>query len=185
VLTEALDLAAERAGTALDYPHSMPGGPATAVRAAFAQVASDNADDVRRPLGVLIEKVRATLTSASRAAGVPESTAAADWNRLMREMPPFVIDEVNVELRVALRNVLGKGVAHARLRSAIAAQTGDRIERALRAHSLALHEWSLRVWSRVRDEFHAQAGVIRAQFDRSDGAPSSGSTTIEQDLAAL
>ena len=27
VLTEALDLAAERAGTALDYPHSMPGWP--------------------------------------------------------------------------------------------------------------------------------------------------------------
>jgi GTP-binding protein EngB required for normal cell division len=185
VLTEALDLAAERAATALDYPHSVPGGPTTAVRAAFAQVASDNADDVRRPLGVLIEKVRTTLTNASRAVGVPESGGPAEWGRLMREMPPFVIDEVNVELRVALRNVLGKGVAHARLRSAIAAQAGDRVERALRAHSLALHEWSLRVWTRVHDEFHAQAGVIRAQFDRSDAAAAGASTTIEQDLAAL
>jgi hypothetical protein len=116
---------------------------------------------------------------------VPESSGAGDWSRLMREMPPFVIDEVNVELRVALRNVLGRGVAHARLRSAIAAQTGDRVERALRAHSLALHDWSLRVWSHVRDEFHAQAGVIRAQFDRTGGVPAAESTTIEQDLAAL
>jgi hypothetical protein len=167
----ALDLAADAGSDPAD-PLSVPGGPTTAVRAAFAQVASDNADDVRRPLGVLIEKVRATLASASRAAGVPESSGAAEWSRLMREMPPFVIDEVNVELRVALRNVLGKGVAHARLRSAIAAQAGDRIERALRAHSLALHEWSLRVRRTVRDEF-PRAG--RCRFARSSiglaGAP--------------
>jgi GTP-binding protein EngB required for normal cell division len=185
VLTEALDMAAERAGTALDYPHSMPGGVDAAVRAAIAQTAADNADDVRRPLGVLVEKVRAALSTASRGVGLPESNAADEWSRLMREMPPFVLGDIHVDVRVALRKMLGKGVAHSRMRSAIVSQAGERIEHALRAHALALHEWSLGVWSRVRDEFNAQADAVRAQMAGPGTGPGGDVGAIEQDLAAL
>jgi hypothetical protein len=163
VLTEALDMAAERAGTALDHPHSMPGGVNAAVRTAIMQTAADNADDVRRPLGLLIERVRTALAAATKAAGLADDAAATDeWTRLMRGMPPFEFEAIEVDPRIGLRKLLGKGVAHARLRRAIADQVGDRVAGALAAHGQALHQWSLSVWTRVHDDFQTRANAIRA-----------------------
>jgi hypothetical protein len=169
VLTEALDLAAERAGTALDHPHSMPGGVNAAVRTAITQVAADNADDVRRPLGVLVEQVRSSLAAAAQAAGLADAGPPDEWSRLMRAMPAFSMDAVELDVRMGFRKALGKGVAHARMRKAIADQIGPRVASALGAHALALHGWSMGVWSRVQDDFNARAEAIRSSLRESRG----------------
>jgi hypothetical protein len=187
VVFEALELAAERATKVLDYPESHPAGVAVAVRAAVVQVAVDRADDIRGPIGTFIGRLRAALTTAARALGLPESTSADEWSGLMREMPAFEIGELPVEEpKVFLRKVLGSGSAHARMRKAIESQIGPAITEALNAHGLALYEWSQRTLTRVRHQFDATADVYRAQLSQPRGeATSEEAAAIRDELGRM
>ena len=64
-------------------------------------------------------------------------------------------------------------------------QIGERIEQALRAHGLALHEWSLRALGKLRADFSAQAEIIRSQIGDGREASADDATVLRADLAAL
>jgi hypothetical protein len=186
VVFEALELAAERAIKALDFPESHPGGLARSVEAAVRQVGVDRAEDIRPAINQLITKVRAALGAAAGALGLPEPASADEWAALRREMPAFEIGTLAVEPKLFLRKALGSSAGHARMRRAIETQVGDRISASLNAHGLALYGWSQQVLARVRQQFDAQAEIYRAQLSRPAGAGASGDVSaIERDLAEL
>jgi hypothetical protein len=162
---EALDLAAETASKALDWPDDAPGGIDEVVRAAVTKVGSDHTEDIRLALANLIAKLRATLASASRSLGLPEPAGAQGWTETMPEMPQFVAPELRVNLRLFLRRALGSSSAHARVRRAIEAQAGEQVGQALANHGALLREWASRVLTRTEQQFEAQAAVCRAHLD--------------------
>jgi hypothetical protein len=186
VVFEALELAAERATTVLDYPEAHPAGVSAAVQAAVTQVAVDRAEDIRGPMGTFIGRLRAALKDAAQALGLPESATSEEWSGLMREMPAFALGELRVEPKVFLRKMLGSSSAHARLRKTLESQIGPVITAALNGHGLALYAWSQRTLVRVRQQFDAEADVYRAQLSQPQGAANSGEAAdIARELESL
>jgi hypothetical protein len=186
VVFEALELAAERATKALDLPASHAGGVSKAVRDAVTEVGVERADDIRRPLGTLMGKLRATLGETALALGMPEPATADEWAQLLREMPAFAFEERPIDANVFLRKVFGSRAGHVRMRKAIDAQAGDRITEALNAHGVALHAWAQRALARVQQQFDAQAEMYRAQLSQPMGrAASDTAADIERALAEL
>jgi hypothetical protein len=163
VIHEALELAADKAAKALDFPESHPGGVDGAVHAAITTVAVDRAEDVRRPLANLVAAARAALQTAAHALGEPEAVFTAEWTILLREMPTFSLDAVHIELRLVMRKALGSGVAHARMRRTIEAQIGARVTKAVSTYRQGLASWSGRVLARVRRDFEAASKSYRAK----------------------
>ena len=132
------------------------------MREGVGEVGVERAEDVRRALANLIASVQTTRRAATQAMALPDPTTPAEWGTLMRQMPAFVVPEVHVELRLFLRRAFGAGAAHTRARRAIDTQIGATITDLLTAQSIALYDWSTRVWSRVRDDVTADAERYRA-----------------------
>ena len=155
--------------------------------AAISSVVSTHLEPVGRELLATATDVTGTLARASGALDLPGTPPLEDWKAFVREMPLFDAGGWTVppDGRVSgmLPRTIRTRLTYERLHAALA----DRLAESLRAYVLVVHAWATGVLARYRQEFEAQAEMIRVQLGGRVGASEAEDDPVglERDLARL
>lgn len=157
------------------------------VETAVASVVSSHFEPVGRELLAVATEVTGTLARASHALNLSETPPLEDWKTFVREMPRFDMGSWTMppdgrSTSVVPRSIRARWTLH-RLRATLA----DRLAEALRAYALVVHAWATGILARYRQEFDAQAEMIRVQPGARAGTPGAenDSVGLERDLERL
>lgn len=156
---------------------------AAMVTDAVTRVTNDRAERLARVLTTLADNSRGILARSAQALGLPEPATDGEWTTLMRELPQADVGVLEIRLRLPKLGVLGRRMAAARVHQAIQAQAGAQLRRALETHAKLLRSWGLRVLTRLRQQFDAQAQIYRAQL--SDSRPEGDAVQALRELEML
>lgn len=154
---------------------------------AIASVVSTHFEPVGRELLAVAAEVTEALAHASDALGLAGTPRLDDWKGFLREMPRFDTGGWTAPPDSRWNAVLPRAVrvrlTYDRVHSALA----DRLAESLRAYALVVHAWATGILGRYRQEFEAQADMIRVQLGARAGTPGAenDSVALERDLERL
>jgi GTP-binding protein EngB required for normal cell division len=169
----------------LGQPASSP--PTALVKDALVRITSEKAERLARVLTTLAEDSRRVLAKTAGALDLPEPATDDEWTTLMRELPQVDPGSLTIQFTLPLLGALGRRVANARIYQAIHAQAGAHLQGVLETHARLLRSWGLRVLTRLRQQFDAQAQIYRAQLAGSSSGdlPGADADRALRELEAL
>jgi hypothetical protein len=143
---------------------SASSSPSAIVTDAVTRLTNEKAERLARVLTTLAEDSRRVLSKCARALELPEPATDDEWTTLMRELPQVDVGEVTIRVRLPLLGAFVRRVATSRVHQTIEGQAGAQLRGALETHAKLLRNWGLRVLTRLRQQFDAQAQIYRAQL---------------------
>jgi GTP-binding protein EngB required for normal cell division len=164
-----------------------PSASPSVVTEAVARIANDKAERLARVLTTLAEAIRQVLSKTALALDLPEPAGDDEWTTLMRELPQVDVGDMAIQVRLPLLGAFGRRVAVSRVHQAIEAQAGAHLRGALETHAKLLRSWGLRVLTRLRQQFDAQAQIYRAQLGSAppESGDARGAAQALRELEAL
>ncbi|MGC2272651.1 MAG: dynamin family protein [Candidatus Sulfotelmatobacter sp.] len=159
------------------------------VRNAVTWTVQEQTESLRRRMDAMAHKLHETLAATARVLEVEDVPGAQEFSGMVREMPAFDLEQLNIQVGPSfLLSLLGGNISRSIVTKRLAARIGDQITKSLSAYHALLFDWSDRTLGQIQRRFDAYANSYRAQVERLVGdhvAPAGQEDTVRRDLEGL
>ena len=158
------------------------------VRNAVVKPVEEHAQELRRRIDGLAQKLDETLRSAANVLEIEHAPSEQELSSLVREMPAFDVAKLDVGIKSPLLMRVFPKAATTMMAKRLERLIGADLQRSLMTYRALLYDWSERTLTQMERRFDAYASGYRAQIARSVGSqqePVAHEDAIRRDLEAL